>query len=57
MLRIRLRIPRESFLVFPTSSTLYDLRGGVVASRGSGVVDGVALDIALAIGFDGGGKG
>ena len=55
MLLAILRIPRESFLVFPTSSTLYDIRGEIGAYRGGGVVDGVAL--ALYGGFDNGGEG
>ena len=34
---------------------LYDIRGGIGAARGGGVVDGVAL--SLDGGFDAGGKG
>ena len=38
----RLIIPRKSFLVFATSSTLYNFRGVLGNALGSGVVDGVA---------------
>ena len=38
-----LRIPRESFLTFTTSSTLYVLRGGLGATLDGGFVDSVAL--------------
>ena len=50
-----LRIPRESFIVFPTSSTLNALRGGLGAPRDGGVVDGDTP--ALAVGVNFGGKG
>ena len=45
-----MRIPRESFFVFPTPSTLYALLGGVGAALAGGVVDGVALDLASGVG-------
>ena len=41
-----LRIPRDSFLVFPTPSILYALLGGLGAALAGGVVDGVALAIS-----------
>ena len=43
---MRLRIPRESFLVFPTSSTLYAILGRFGDARASGVVDGVSLTLS-----------
>ena len=36
-------ISRESFFVFPTSSKLYALCGGLGADLGGGVVNGVTL--------------
>ena len=51
----RLSIPRESFVVSPTPSTFYALRGGLGTDRGGGVVDGVALAISGKV--DGSGKG
>ena len=33
---MKLRIPRESFLVFPTPSTLYDLLEGLVSALAGG---------------------
>ena len=36
----------ESFLVFPTSSTMYDLCGGLGAAHGSWVVDGITLSLS-----------
>ena len=38
-----LRIPRDSFLVFSTSSTLYDISGGIGSALGGGVVYGFSL--------------
>ena len=43
---MRLRIPRESFLVFPTPSTMYDILGGIGDSLVGGVVYGVALSLS-----------
>ena len=40
---MRLRIPRNSFLVFTTPSTFYALLGGLGDALSGGVVDGVAL--------------
>ena len=54
-LTVRLRIPRGSFLVFPTSYMLYALRRGLGAACGGGVVDGVSL--ALVGGDDAAGEG
>ena len=45
---MKLRIPRESFLVFPTPSTLYALLGGL----GSTLAGGFVYVFALAL--DGG---
>ena len=42
---MRLRIPRDSFLVFPTPSTLHALLRGVGAALAGGVVDGVSSNI------------
>ena len=50
-----LSIPREYFLILPTSSTLYDLLGGLGASLSGGVVGGVALSLAGTVGASGGG--
>ena len=50
-----LRITRESLLVFPTSSTLYTLCGGLGSALGGGVVGVVAL--ALSGGVVAGGQG
>ena len=50
---MRLRIPRDSLLVFPTSSTLYVLHGRFGAARGSGFVDDVTLVIAGEFGVGG----
>ena len=47
---MRLRIPRWSFLVFPISSTLCALLGGVGAALDGGVVDGVSLALAGVVG-------
>ena len=52
---MRLRIPRDSFLVFTTPSTLYALLGGVGAALVVGVVDGVALSLDGGIGAGDGG--
>ena len=49
---MRLRIPRESFLVFTTSSKLYVFRGVLGAAFGGGVVDG--FNISLSGGFGAG---
>ena len=56
MFLVSLIIPWESFLVFSTSSTLYDLSGGLGASCYGGVLDGVSLSIALSSGVDAGVK-
>ena len=50
---MRLRIPRDSFLAFPTPSTLYALSGGLGAALSGGVVDGVALYLAGGVGAGG----
>ena len=50
-----LRIPWESFLVSPTSSTLYALDGGLGDYHGCVVVDGVALVLVGEV--DDGGEG
>ena len=50
-----MRIPRDSFLVFPTPSTLHALLRGVGAALAGGVVDGVALDLAGGVGAGDGG--
>ena len=57
MSALRLRIPRESFLVFPTPSLLYALIGGLGAALSGGVVDGITLAIALSGGVGAGGGG
>ena len=41
----RLRIARESFLVYSTSSTFYTLLGGIGAALDGGVVYGVAINL------------
>ena len=48
-----LRIPRESFLTFTTSSTLYVLRGGLGATLDGGFVDIVALALFGGVGAKG----
>ena len=48
---MRLRIPRESFLVFLTTSTLYALLGGIDDSLSGGVVDSVALSLSGGVFF------
>ena len=45
-----MRIPKESFLVFPTPSTLYALLGGLADALDGGVVDGVALALFVRVG-------
>ena len=50
---LRLRIPRESFLVLPTPSILYTLLGGIGAALAGGVFDGVVLPLAVGFGADG----
>ena len=45
-----LRIPRESFLAFPTPSTLYAILGGLGTALAGGVVDGVSLALAGEVG-------
>ena len=52
---MRLRITRESFLFSPTPSTFYALLGGLGASLVGGVVDGIALNLALVGGVGAGG--
>ena len=52
---MRLRIPVESFLVFPISSTLYALLGGLGAAIAGGVVDGSALALSGGVGVGDGG--
>ena len=47
---MRLRIPREYFLVFPTPSILYALLGGVGADISGGVVNGVSFALAGEVG-------
>ena len=54
VLPMRLRIPRDSFLVSPTSSTLYDLLGGIGTALVVGFVDGVSLALTGGIGAGGG---
>ena len=51
---MKLIIPREYFLVFSKSSTLYALHGGIGATHGGVVVDGITL--ALSGRVDVGGK-
>ena len=48
---MRLRIPRESFLIFPTPSTLYAILGGIGASLASGVVDGFSPALSDGVGL------
>ena len=48
-----LRITRESFFVFTTSSTLYVLRGGLGATLDGGFVDIVALALFGGVGAKG----
>ena len=50
-----LRIPRESFLVFPTPSTLNALLGGVDSALAGGVDDGVTPDLSSGVGAGDGG--
>ena len=45
-----LRIPRYSFPVFPTPSTLYALLEGLDAARAGVVVDGVSLALVGGVG-------
>ena len=52
---MRLSISRESLLIFPTSSKLYALLGGLGADLTVGVVDGVTLSLAGGFGAGGGG--
>ena len=52
---MRLRIPRESFLVFATLSTLYDLLGGIGSTLTGGVVDGVSSVLDIGVGAGDGG--
>ena len=47
---MRLRIPRDSFLVFPTPSEFYDLLGGIGSDLNGGVVKGVALALTSGVG-------
>ena len=47
---MRLRISRESFLIFPTTSTLYAILGGIGAALTCGVVYGVDLALAGVVG-------
>ena len=42
---MRLRIPRGDFLVFPISSTVYCVCGGIGADLDGGVVYGVAINL------------
>ena len=49
-LPMRLRIPRESLLVFHTSSTLYVLCEGLGYAIVGGVVDGVSLALVGGVG-------
>ena len=52
---MRLKIPRESFLVFPTLSTLYALLGELGSDLAGGVVDGIALYLVSEVGAGDGG--
>ena len=54
MLPMRLRIPRESFLVFLASSTFHALLGVVGSAFAGGVVYGVALSLTGGVGAGGG---
>ena len=54
-LPIRLMIPRDSFLVSPTSSKLYSLSGGLCVSLGNEVDYGVTLALGDGVGDSGGG--
>ena len=49
---MRLRIPRESFLDFSISSTLYIIHWGIGAALGGGVVYVVVLVLASGVGAD-----
>ena len=50
-----LKIPRESFLVFPTPSILYSLLRGIGADLSNGDVDVIVLALAGGVGAGGGG--
>ena len=44
-----MRIPRDSFFVFPTPSILYTLLGRIGAALVGGVVDGIALAVEIEV--------
>ena len=52
---MRLRIPRESLLVFSTPSTLYAILGGLVSVLASAVVGGAAHALSGWVGASDGG--